>query len=157
MEPDAVAERRAELRLEAGKRAPKNVAFLDATFSVQKSITVLHTAFEAREVKARGAAERVRAELADREHRNRMDAPAASGAPASEAAEAEAGAVGPGSAERLVGELAAAEAEADAWADHRRAGEDAIWAGNQYLRHDTCTRPKVPNGTSRPLDGAYPD
>jgi conjugative relaxase-like TrwC/TraI family protein len=52
-EPDATAERRAELRLDAGKRARKNVAFLDATFSVAKSITVLHTAFEAQEIAAR--------------------------------------------------------------------------------------------------------
>ncbi|GAA4893170.1 MobF family relaxase [Actinomycetospora straminea] len=52
-EPDASAERRAELRVEAGKQARHNVAFLDATFSVQKSVTVLHTAFEAQEVAAR--------------------------------------------------------------------------------------------------------
>jgi len=52
-EPDAGPERREQLRLEAGKRARKNVAFHDATFSVQKSITVLHTAFEAQEVQAR--------------------------------------------------------------------------------------------------------
>jgi hypothetical protein len=55
-EPDATAERRAELRLEAGKRTRKNVAFLDATFSVQKSVTVLHTAFEAQQVAAENAA-----------------------------------------------------------------------------------------------------
>ncbi|MPZ67342.1 MAG: relaxase domain-containing protein [Pseudonocardiaceae bacterium] len=54
-EPDASAERRAELRLDAGKRARKNVAFLDVTFSVQKSVTVLHAAFEAQEVAARKA------------------------------------------------------------------------------------------------------
>ncbi|RZT89047.1 conjugative relaxase-like TrwC/TraI family protein [Pseudonocardia sediminis] len=54
-EPDASAERRAELRTEAGKAARHNVAFLDATFSVQKSVTLLHTAFEAREVAARNA------------------------------------------------------------------------------------------------------
>jgi conjugative relaxase-like TrwC/TraI family protein len=54
-EPDASAERRAELRTEAGKAARHNVAFLDATFSVQKSVTLLHTAFEAREVAARQA------------------------------------------------------------------------------------------------------
>jgi conjugative relaxase-like TrwC/TraI family protein len=52
-EPNADAERRQELRTEAGKRARKNVAFLDATFSVQKSVSLLHTAFEAEEVKAR--------------------------------------------------------------------------------------------------------
>ncbi|MFC5136781.1 MobF family relaxase [Actinomycetospora rhizophila] len=54
-EPDASAERRAELQVEAGKQARHNVAFLDATFSVQKSVTVLHTAFEAEEVTARDA------------------------------------------------------------------------------------------------------
>ncbi|MGM0720967.1 MAG: MobF family relaxase [Actinomycetota bacterium] len=54
-EPDAAAERRAELRTEAGKAARHNVAFLDATFSVQKSVTLLHTAFEAREIAARQA------------------------------------------------------------------------------------------------------
>ncbi|MDD7941681.1 MobF family relaxase [Actinomycetospora lutea] len=54
-ESDASAERRAELRVEAGKQARHNVAFLDATFSVQKSVTVLHTAFEAEEVRARAA------------------------------------------------------------------------------------------------------
>jgi conjugative relaxase-like TrwC/TraI family protein len=54
-EPDASAERRAELRVEAGKAARHNVAFLDATFSVQKSVTLVHTAFEAEEVTARSA------------------------------------------------------------------------------------------------------
>jgi conjugative relaxase-like TrwC/TraI family protein len=54
-EPDATPERRTELRLEAGKAVRQNVAFLDATFSVQKSVTVLHTAFEAQEVAARTA------------------------------------------------------------------------------------------------------
>lgn len=51
-EPDASPERRAELQLDAGKKARKNVAFHDATFSVQKSVTVLHTAFEAQQVRA---------------------------------------------------------------------------------------------------------
>ena len=46
-EPDASPERREQLRIEAGKRARHNVAFYDATFSVQKSVTLLHTAFEA--------------------------------------------------------------------------------------------------------------
>jgi hypothetical protein len=54
-EPYADAERREQLRLDASKRARKNVAFLDVTFSVQKSVTILHTAFEAQEVSARGA------------------------------------------------------------------------------------------------------
>src|SRR6266516_5316438 len=79
-EPFADAERREQLRLDASKRARKNVAFLDVTFSVQKSVTILHAAFEAQEVKARQAGDR--------------------------------------------------EAE-QAWAAHRHAIEDAIWAGNQ--------------------------
>ena len=54
-EPYADAERRDQLRLDASKRARKNVAFLDVTFSVQKSVTILHAAFEAQEVKARAA------------------------------------------------------------------------------------------------------
>ena len=54
-EPDASGERRAELRLEAGKAARHNVAFHDATFSVQKSVTLLHTAFEAQQVNAERA------------------------------------------------------------------------------------------------------
>ncbi|GEL26780.1 hypothetical protein PSU4_57340 [Pseudonocardia sulfidoxydans NBRC 16205] len=61
-EPDASAERRAELRVEAGKNARRNVAFYDATFSVQKSVTLLHTAFEAKEVAARRAGDEAAAE-----------------------------------------------------------------------------------------------
>src|SRR5689334_14840925 len=52
-EPYATPERRAELRTEAGQAARHNVAFFDVTFNVQKSITLLHTAFEAQEVGAR--------------------------------------------------------------------------------------------------------
>jgi conjugative relaxase-like TrwC/TraI family protein len=54
-EPHASPERRAELRVQAGTDARHNVAFLDLTFSVQKSVTLLHTAFEAQEVAARNA------------------------------------------------------------------------------------------------------
>jgi conjugative relaxase-like TrwC/TraI family protein len=79
-EPNADAERRDALRVQAGKSARKNVAFLDATFSVQKSVTMLHVAFEAQEVAAQKA-----------------------GRPE----------------------------EAAQWAEHRRAVEDAIWAGNR--------------------------
>jgi conjugative relaxase-like TrwC/TraI family protein len=79
-EPYADAERREQLRLDASKRERKNVAFFDATFSVQKSITVLHAAFEAEEVKARAAGD---------------------------------------------------EQAAEAWAAHKQAVEDAIWAGNR--------------------------
>jgi hypothetical protein len=54
-EPDATPERVEELRLLAEKSTRSAVAFLDVTFSVQKSVTVLHTAFEAQEVAARRA------------------------------------------------------------------------------------------------------
>jgi hypothetical protein len=60
-EPEASPERRAELRTVAGKAARHNVAFFDLTFSVQKSVTLLHTAFEAEEVKARNAGDEVAA------------------------------------------------------------------------------------------------
>src|SRR5215211_3902301 len=63
-EPSASPERREELRVEAGRKARRNVAFLDATFSVQKSVTVLHTAFEREEVQARKEAERAAAQVA---------------------------------------------------------------------------------------------
>lgn len=52
-EPHADAERRDELRLDAAKAEQHNVAFLDATFSVPKSWSVLHTAFEFEEANAR--------------------------------------------------------------------------------------------------------
>ncbi|MCF7552169.1 MobF family relaxase [Pseudonocardia sp. WMMC193] len=54
-EPNASPERRTELRVEAGKKVRQNVAFLDVTFSVQKSVTLLHTAFNAEEQGARTA------------------------------------------------------------------------------------------------------
>ncbi len=60
-EPDADAARRMELRLEAGKNARQNVAFFDMTFSVAKSITLLHTAFEAQQVAAQRAGDTERA------------------------------------------------------------------------------------------------
>jgi AAA domain-containing protein/TrwC relaxase len=128
-EPDADAERRAELRVEAGKKTRKNVTFLDATFSVQKSITVLHAAFEAKAVKAHRAAERARDALAALDHGSGAGAPAssASGEAASGASVADA----PGLAEGLGAELEAAEAEAQRWGVLRQTVEDAIWAGNQ--------------------------
>ncbi len=61
-EPHADPERQAQLLVEAGKKARQNVAFYDATFSVQKSVTVLHTAFEAQEVAARNAGDQVAAQ-----------------------------------------------------------------------------------------------
>jgi hypothetical protein len=147
-EPHADAERRAALRVEAGKKARKNVAFVDATFSVQKSVTVLHAALEAQEVRARRAAEEARSALAA------LGAPAEASGGASSCALAPAGtggsagtsagtsagdggvravhitAVSSLEAERLTEAVAAAEAEAAAWADYRVAVEDAIWAGN---------------------------
>src|SRR3954465_6814997 len=54
-EPDAPAERRTQLRTQAGRDARRNVAFFDVTFNVQKSVTLLHTAFEAQEVTARNS------------------------------------------------------------------------------------------------------
>jgi conjugative relaxase-like TrwC/TraI family protein len=78
-EPNAGPERRAELRVEAGKLARRNVAFLDVTFSVQKSVTLLHTAFEAEQAKAAAAGD---------------------------------------------------TESAEAWGRHKKAVEDAIWAGN---------------------------
>jgi hypothetical protein len=106
-EPHASPERRTELRLEAGKQARKNVAFLDATFSVQKSVTVLHTAFEAQEVAARRTAEQAQAgEAAAR-------ASADVGAQAQHAYR-----------------YAEARTAEQSWAAHRTAVESAIWAGN---------------------------
>ncbi|GAA4536657.1 MobF family relaxase [Pseudonocardia xishanensis] len=61
-EPNASPERRVELRTEAGKAARRNVAFLDVTFSVQKSVTLLHTAFEAEQVKGRAAGDEATAQ-----------------------------------------------------------------------------------------------
>ncbi|SFW50345.1 MobF family relaxase [Amycolatopsis australiensis] len=108
-EPGATAERRAELRLEAGKRARKNVAFLDATFSVQKSVTVLHAAFEAQQVNAQRTAGRISDALA---------AATAAGASPAELAE-------------LARQRDDAAAAAESWRAHRDAVEDAIWAGNR--------------------------
>ena len=53
--PVEQARQQIAVRVQAGKAARKNVAFFDITFSVPKSITVLHAAFEAEEVKARAA------------------------------------------------------------------------------------------------------
>ena len=130
-EPGADAERRAALRVEAGKKARKNVAFIDATFSVQKSVTVLHTAFEAQEVRARSAAEHARTALAALAAGD-DGAVVASGAVGAvhRTTRTDGGAV-QRSAAQLTAELTAAEAEAAAWAEHRVAVEDAIWAGNQ--------------------------
>ncbi|MFD5090406.1 MobF family relaxase [Amycolatopsis thailandensis] len=108
-EPGATGERREQLRLEANKSARKNVAFLDATFSVQKSVTVLHTAFEARQVQAERTAERLSDALA---------AAMAAGASPAELAE-------------ITRQRHDATTAAESWQTHRDAVEDAIWAGNR--------------------------
>ncbi|MGH3790328.1 MAG: MobF family relaxase [Pseudonocardiaceae bacterium] len=100
--PEASPEQREQLWLRADQEARSNVAFHDATFNVQKSVTVLHAAFEAQEVAARRAGD------------------------------------------------CAAEA---AWAAHRVAVEQAIWAGNEaslsYLaEHAGYTRVGKHGGTA---------
>ncbi|HET6293693.1 MAG TPA: MobF family relaxase, partial [Kribbella sp.] len=107
-EPGADAERRAELRVLAGQKAQRNTAFHDATFSVQKSVTVLHTAFEAEEVRAIGAAEAARGALAEAVRTGDEQ-----------------------SVHRYGDAVGKADAEAEAWGQHRRAVEEAIWAGNR--------------------------
>ena len=51
-EPYATPERREELRLNAERSARSNVQYVDVTFSVQKSVTVLHAAFERQMIEA---------------------------------------------------------------------------------------------------------
>ena len=126
-EPDASAERRAELRLDASKRARRNVPFVDATFSVQKSVTVLHAAFEAQEVRAGNAAQA--ADLA---------------------------AVDPEAAETWQRRQADAQQAAQSWAAHKQAVEDAIWAGNRaaldYLaEHAGYVAGRAPRRRRRPV------
>ncbi|TCN36854.1 TrwC relaxase [Kribbella orskensis] len=106
-EPGASPERRAELRALAGKAVRKNVSFHDATFSPVKSVTVLHTAFEAQEVQARTAAEAARGALAEAHRTGDREA-----------------------VHRYRGAVRQAEREAVQWGQHRQAVEDAIWAGN---------------------------
>jgi conjugative relaxase-like TrwC/TraI family protein len=106
-EPGAPAERRKELQAQAGNSVRKNVPFHDATFSPQKSVTVLHTAFEAQEVQALGAAEAARGALEQAHRTGDREA-----------------------AHRYRTAVRTAEAEAVQWGKHRQAVEDAIWAGN---------------------------
>jgi hypothetical protein len=107
-EPGADAERRAALRTEAGKKVRRNVAFHDATFSVQKSVTVLHTAFEAQEVQALDAVQAARGALAEAERTG-----------------------DPALVHRSTQAVHRAQTEAASWGQYRQAVEDAIWAGNQ--------------------------
>lgn len=113
-EPGADPERRAVLRVEAGMKARKNVAFHDATFSVQKSITVLHTAFEAQAVQAQHGLDAALAALAGAEQRAAAGAAGASGA----------------AVHRAEAAVHRARLEVESWSDYRQAVEDAIWSGN---------------------------
>lgn len=72
-EPNASGERREVLRLNAERSARSNVQYIDVTFSVQKSVTVLHAAFERQLVEAERAGD---GEAADawRAHRNAVEA-----------------------------------------------------------------------------------
>jgi len=54
-EPDASGERREQLRLDAERSARTNVQYLDVTYSVQKSVSVLHVAFDRARVEAERA------------------------------------------------------------------------------------------------------
>jgi hypothetical protein len=107
-EPFADKERQDEIRAEAAGAEQKNASFHDATFSVQKSVTVLHTAFEAQEVRAVRALAPARGALLKAQQ---------TGAPAREV-------------HRLEQAVHRLETEAETWAEHRKAVEDAIWAGN---------------------------
>jgi conjugative relaxase-like TrwC/TraI family protein len=59
--PSADAVRRDELRVEAGRRVRHNVSYLDVTFSVPKSVTVAHSAFEHERIQAERAGDPERA------------------------------------------------------------------------------------------------
>lgn len=61
-EPHATAERRQQLRMSARHATRSAVAFIDATYSMPKSITVVHAAFEAQEVAARRTGDDVAAD-----------------------------------------------------------------------------------------------
>lgn len=106
-EPGASAERRTELAAQVGASVRNNVSFHDATFNPQKSVTVLHTAFEAQEVQALGAVEAARGALV--QARRTGDRAAV---------------------HRYVGAVRTAQREAVQWGARRQAVEDAIWAGN---------------------------
>jgi conjugative relaxase-like TrwC/TraI family protein len=61
-EPHATPERRQQIRMSARHATRSAVAFIDATYSVPKSITVVHAAFEAQEVRARRSGDSVAAD-----------------------------------------------------------------------------------------------
>lgn len=61
-EPGATPERQEQLMREAQK-GPSNLMFHDATFNVQKTVTVAHAAFESQEVRARAAGDDAEADM----------------------------------------------------------------------------------------------
>lgn len=71
-EPDATPERREVLRLNAERSVRSNVQYVDVTFSVQKSITVLHAAFERQMVDAERGGDKATA-AAWRAHRDAVE------------------------------------------------------------------------------------
>jgi hypothetical protein len=72
-EPDASPEHREELRLNAERSVRSNVQYVDVTFSVQKSVTVLHAAFERQMVEAERAGD-LESAAAWRSHRDAVEA-----------------------------------------------------------------------------------
>ena len=64
-EPEAGPERRAELRAQAERSERQAVSFIDATFSVPKSISVLGVAFERKAAEARAAGDEQAAQAWD--------------------------------------------------------------------------------------------
>lgn len=111
-EPGAGPERRAEIRREAERAARQDVAFVDATFSAPKSVTVVAVACERAENDALRAAERAEARAAAQEAR-----PGQQARP------------GQASAEQERERAARYRAEAKAWATQRAAVERAVMAG----------------------------
>ncbi|MFC9687782.1 MobF family relaxase [Kribbella sp. NPDC056951] len=107
-EPYADAARQRELYRLAGKGTQQNTTFLDATFSVQKSVTVLHTAVDAQAVQsgARMRTERTawRTALRNRDAR--------------------------GAVRHFLAYRTERKA-VQAWSQYRDAIEEAIWAGNR--------------------------
>ena len=64
-EPDAGPERRAELRVQAERTVRQPVAFLDATFSAPKSVSVMEVAFRRKAADARAAGDEQQAQAWD--------------------------------------------------------------------------------------------
>jgi len=127
------------------QKARKNVAFLDATFSVQKSITVLHAAFEGQVVRARSVAANTRAAIAATTGGRGVGAAAASGASAFGAPVA-AASEAPDALHRLTAELAAVAAAAEAGLTGARR---AVLKLKTSAPEDQHAQPRDPGRTRR--------